>query len=99
MTDFFQKLGFGLKKTSARLTGGITDIFTKKKVDEATLDELLDLLITSDMGIKASTKIIDAFAKRRLNKDASPEEIKNELAQDIQNILTKSEKRIAYRDI
>ena len=93
MTDFFQKLGFDLKKTSARLTGGISDIFTKKKVDEATLDELLDLLITSDMGIKASTRIIDAFAKRRLNKDASPEEIKNELAQDIQNILTPCEKK------
>ena len=31
MSNWFQKLGFGLKKTSTRLTSGITDIFINAK--------------------------------------------------------------------
>lgn len=56
MSNWFQKLGFGLKKTSTRLTSGITDIFIKRKVDSQTLEELEDLLITSDLGVKAAQK-------------------------------------------
>lgn len=87
MTNFFQKLGLGLKKSSEKITGGITDIFNKSKVDSATLEELEDLLIASDIGVKAAARIIDGFAKRRLNKDITPEEIKKELAADIEKIL------------
>lgn len=92
MTNFFQKLGLGLKKSSAKLTGGISDIFTKKKVDEQTLEELEELLISADLGVKASTEIIGSFAKRRLNKDAGDVEIKQELADDIEQILTPCQK-------
>lgn len=88
MTNFFQKLGLGLKKSSQKISGGITDIFTKKKVDSETLEELEELLITSDIGIKATAKIIDNFSKRRLNKEASDLEIKQELAADIKDILS-----------
>lgn len=92
MVNFFQKLGLGLKKTSAKLTGGISDIFTKQKVDSQTLDDLQDVLIAADMGVKASAKIIAAFGKRRLNKDISEAEIRSELAADIEQILTPCEK-------
>lgn len=88
MTNFFQKLGLGLKKSSNKITTGISDIFTKKKVDNQTLEELEELLISADLGVKASSKIIQAFAKRRLDKDVSDAEIKQELAEDIEQILT-----------
>ncbi len=91
MSNWFQKLGFGLKKTSTRLTSGITDIFIKRKVDSQTLEELEDLLITSDLGVKAAQKIISSFAFRRLNKDADEQEIKTELANDIETILNPCE--------
>lgn len=87
MSNWFAKLGLGLKKSSTNLTEGITGIFTKKRVDSQTLEDLEDLLITSDLGVKASTKIISEFSKRRLNKDVSNEEIKTELAADIEAIL------------
>lgn len=79
MTSFLQKLGFGLKKSSAKLTGGISSIFTKRRVDAQTLDELEELLISSDIGVRASAKITGSFAKRRLNKDAGDKEIKTNL--------------------
>ena len=95
MTNFFQKLGLGLKKSSNKLTTGISDIFTKRKVDSQTLEELEELLITSDLGVKASTKIIAKFGERRLNKDASSAEIRSELAADIETILKPCEQNLA----
>ena len=87
MTSWLQKLGLGLKKSSSALTGGISDIFTKRKVDNATLDELEELLICSDLGIKASETIIARFSKKRLNKDADGSEIRRELADEIAAVL------------
>lgn len=98
MTSFLQKLGFGLKKSSAKLTGGISSIFTKRRVDTQTLDELEELLISSDIGVRASAKITGSFAKRRLNKDAGDTEIKNELAADIETILQPCEQPLAIDD-
>ena len=87
MVNFFQKLGLGLKKTSAKISGGISDIFTKQKVDAQTLEELEELLISADMGVKASAKIIAAFADKRLDKEISEQEIKQALAEDIARLL------------
>lgn len=98
MSNFFQKLGFGLKKSSSKITGGLSSIFTQKKVDEQTLEELEELLITADLGIKAVTKIISAFSKRRLNKDSTDEEIRKELAADIETILKPCEKKLEFNN-
>ncbi len=87
MVNFFQKLGLGLKKTSAKITGGINDIFTKKKIDSQTLEELEELLISSDLGVKTSAKIIDAFAKIRMDKEITEDEIKQALASELEKIL------------
>lgn len=87
MTNFLQKLSEGLKKTSSKIGGGISDIFTKRKVDAATLDELEELLISSDLGVKATMRIINRFAEKRLNKEISLPEIKTALAEDISAIL------------
>lgn len=88
MSNFFARLGLGLKKSSDKISGSLSGIFTKKKVDAQTLEELEELLISADLGVKASTGIINGFAKRRLDKDISLPEIKEELAADIETILT-----------
>ena len=92
MTDFFHRLKQGLQKSSSKITSGIGSVFTKQKIDSQTLDELSDILISADMGVKAATEIITAFGKRRLNKDSSLDDIKTELATDIENILSPCEK-------
>ena len=51
-------------------------------------------MITSDLGVKASTKIIAKFGERRLNKDASSAEIRSELAADIEAILKPCEQNL-----
>lgn len=78
----------GLRKSSSRLAEGFANIFTKAKLDNETLDELEELLIMSDMGVEVARKIRAEFAKNRLDKDISPEEVRQELAGQIENLLT-----------
>lgn len=87
MSGWLSKLGLGLKKSSQKISVGISDIFTKRKVDDETLENLEELLISADMGVKASMRIIKEFSQRKLDKELSEEEIREELAADIAKIL------------
>ncbi|MGE0651995.1 MAG: signal recognition particle receptor subunit alpha, partial [Alphaproteobacteria bacterium] len=51
------RLGAGLKKSSGAIAGGLTRIFTHKRIDAATIDELEDLLITADLGPATAAKL------------------------------------------
>lgn len=95
MTSWLQKLGLGLKKSSSRLSSGISDIFTKRKIDDATLEELEELLITSDMGVKASSKIVDSLSRVRVDKSGEPKEIRTRITDVVSNILKPCEKDFA----
>lgn len=85
--SFWEKLGLGLKKTSANITGGIADIFTKKKLDAATLEELEELLLEADFGVETAMRIVSEFSAQKQNKEITDEEIRTLLAQNIEQIL------------
>lgn len=87
MSSWLNRLGLGLKKSSSKLTDGISGIFTKRKLNASTLEELEELLISSDMGVKTSAKIVAAFGENRQDKDISDEEIRLKLAEEIEKIL------------
>ncbi|MEE9329937.1 MAG: signal recognition particle receptor subunit alpha, partial [Parvularculaceae bacterium] len=57
------RLREGLSRTSTKLTEGVSGIFTKRKLDDQTMEELEDLLISADLGVPAATKITAALAK------------------------------------
>lgn len=94
MASWLNKLGLGLKKSSARLTDGISGIFTKKKLDSQTLEELEELLISADMGVMTSAKIISSFGSKRQDKDISENEIRQLLAAEIEKIILPCEKAL-----
>lgn len=85
--SWFSRLKMGLSRSSNRLSRGITDIFTKRKLDDEALEELEDLLITADIGLETVTKITGSFAKEKFDKEVSPEEVKKHLANEITKIL------------
>lgn len=87
MGNFLEKLGLGLKKSSDKLSNGLTDIFNKRKIDTTTLEELEDLLLTADLGVAASSKLLNNFSQKKQDKNISSEDIKSLLAQEISNIL------------
>ncbi len=94
MSGFFQKLGFGLKKTSQNLSRGITDIFTKESLSDDVVTDLEELLYTADVGVKATTEIVEKFTVRRFEKGSDIAKIKEELSRDIVNILKPSEQEL-----
>ena len=58
MAGFFKKLVAGLTKTKAQFTTGLKELFGRK-ISAETLDELEELLILSDLGVEATTKIVE----------------------------------------
>ncbi|QEX19608.1 hypothetical protein FRZ44_49230 [Hypericibacter terrae] len=81
------KLKRGLAKSSAKLSDGITGIFTKRRLDTASLEELEELLIAADLGPSVAAKLAEALRRRRFEKDIAPEAVRAALAEDIAQIL------------
>lgn len=81
------RLRAGLSRSTAKLTDSITGVFTKRKLDDAALEELEETLIAADLGVQASARVIAGFRKSRFGREASEEEIKSALADEIAAIL------------
>ena len=56
---WFARLRAGLQKSSSALTEGINQIFTRRRLDAAALDELEELLIASDMGPGVAEEVVE----------------------------------------
>ena len=84
---WFQRLKAGLTKTSAKLSQDIAGIFTKRKLDADTLEELEDLLIQADLGVETAMRITEALAKGRYNKEIAPDEVRAVLAAEVERVL------------
>ncbi len=84
---FFGRLKAGLARSTARLSQGITAAFTKRRLDDAALEELEETLITADLGVAASARIVQKFRSTRFGREVSPEEVKEALAEEIAAIL------------
>ncbi|WP_425403392.1 signal recognition particle-docking protein FtsY [Hwanghaeella sp.] len=85
--SWFQRIKEGLRKSSSRLATGITDIFTKRKLDDAAVEELEDLLVMADLGPATAAKLAAAIAKERFDKEIEPDEIRAALADEVATIL------------
>ncbi|MGE5267779.1 MAG: signal recognition particle-docking protein FtsY [Deltaproteobacteria bacterium] len=85
--SWFQRLKSGLTRTSSKLSEGITGLFTKRKLDGATLDDLEDLLIQADLGVETSGRIIERIAKGRFEKGISADDVREILASEVETVL------------
>ena len=91
------KLSEGLRRSSSRLAEGLAGL-SKRKIDRESLDELEELLITSDMGAKVAARIAKAFAKDRFDREISDDEIKAALATEIAAILRPREQVVDFSE-
>lgn len=84
---WFSRIRQGLARSSTRLTQGITDIFTKRRLDDEALEDLEELLITADLGIATAHKATLRLAKSRFGQEIGAEEVKTALAEEIAEVL------------
>ncbi len=67
---FFARLKQGLSKTSASIGEGMASLFLgKKAIDDELLDELETRLLTADVGVEATTAIMQNLARRVSRKE------------------------------
>lgn len=86
---FFDKLKSGLTKTKESFNDKINDVFSNfRKVDEAMLEELEEILIMSDIGMDTSVKIISELRNKiKREKIESEEDVKKALKDIMQEFL------------
>jgi fused signal recognition particle receptor len=84
---WLKRLRQGLSRSSAKLTTGIADLFTKRKLDEEALEELEDLLISADLGVTTASRLTAALARKRFNQEVTPNEVREALAAEVATIL------------
>ena len=84
---FFNRLKEGLSRSTQKLGGGITAVFVRRRLDDAALDELEELLIAADLGTEAAGRVIAAFRRSRFGKEVTDQEVKEALAEEIAAIL------------
>jgi len=94
---FMGKLTGGLAKSSGKL-GSSLSLFGKKKLDDDTLEELEDLLITSDLGASVAMRVTRALAKDRFDKEITEDEIRDALASEIAAIMAPREQVVDFSD-
>lgn len=86
--SWWKRLSQGLSRTASSLGSGITAIFTTRKLDADTLQDLEDILIQADLGVEVSGRIVSTIGKDRFDKTISPDEIKAALAQEVEKVLS-----------
>jgi fused signal recognition particle receptor len=77
----------GLSRSSRELTGNIAGIFTKRKLDEDTLQDLEDVLIRADLGVETAIRVTDALASGRYGRDISDAEVRGVMATEMEKVL------------
>ena len=97
--NWFKKLKTGLSKSAQKVEKAFTSVTGKKKLDENSLSEIEDQLISSDLGVNASIKIVDKLRNHKFeltskNKEISKEMVLQVVKDELNKILINSEKSL-----
>ena len=96
---FFNRLVQGLSKTRNNLLSNFESLFSGSNIDEDFYEELEEILIMADIGIKTSTDIIDNLKEKvKENNIKDPEECKELLIQSIKEQMKTSEDAYEFED-
>jgi len=93
-TGLFGRLKSGLSRTSNKLTEGFASlVLGRKTIDDELLEELETQLLTADLGVDATSRIIDDLTQRVARKQLGDvEALFNAMRDDMVNILEPSAK-------
>ncbi len=86
-TGWAGRLRSGLGRSRGALLGGINTLFTKGRVEAASLDELEDILIAADLGVATAARLVGQLKDQRFAKDITSDELCGALAGEIAAIL------------
>jgi fused signal recognition particle receptor len=85
--NWWQRLSVGLRRTSASIGGAVADLVAKRKLDQAMLDDIEEVLIRADLGVDSAANIAAAVGEGRYDKSITPEEVKAVVAAEVEKVL------------
>ena len=85
--NWWQRLSGGLRRTSASIGGAVADLVAKRKLDQAMLDDIEEVLIRADLGVDSAANIAAAVGEGRYDKSITPEEVKVVVAAEVEKVL------------
>ncbi|UCE24881.1 MAG: signal recognition particle-docking protein FtsY [Candidatus Zixiibacteriota bacterium] len=92
MTGPFEKLKRSLTKTKDNLLGKISQVVLRRKIDDDLLDEIEEILIEGDVGVAATTRLIESVKARAAEQKLSEgEDVIALLKQEITEILSRKD--------
>ena len=94
-TSWWQRLSGGLKRTSASIGNAVADLVVKRKLDQAMLDEIEEVLIRADLGLDSAARIAAAVGEGRYDKSITPDEVKAVVASEVERVLIPVAKPLA----
>lgn len=95
---FADKIKKGLTRTREKLTTELTTLFSGKKIDEALFEELETILLTSDVGISATTYLLDSIrASIKKNNIENADDIKGLLKEKLIELLAPIENPLVLK--
>jgi fused signal recognition particle receptor len=93
--SWWQRLSGGLKRTSASIGGAVADLVVKRKLDQAMLDEIEDVLIRAELGFDSAARVAAAVGEGRYDKSITADEVKAVVAAEVEKVLAPVAKPLA----
>lgn len=85
--SWWKRLTGGLKRTSSSIGTAVADLVTKRKLDQAMLDDIEDVLLRADLGSDVAARISEAVGRGRYDKEISADEVKAVVATEVEKVL------------
>lgn len=89
----FERLKEGLSRSSGGLSDNLAGVFTRKKLDAQTVEELEEALVRADLGASLASRISQNVARERYDWLISEAELRRVLADEMLNVLKPAEKQ------
>jgi fused signal recognition particle receptor len=86
-TGWYERMRLGFRKTSDRLGDNLTGLLTKSTLDAATLDDIEEALVASDLGPRTAAKVRARLAGERFERGISEAAVRELVAQELEEIL------------
>ena len=96
--SWLQKLKIGLGKTSAKVTGQLSSLLGRSKIDAASLEEVEDALIAADLGTQSAMRLAASMRKYKFDGPVTSESLAAALSDGITEILEPVAVPIVLRD-
>jgi len=86
-SGWLSRLRSGMSRSSKNISDGVAKIFTSRRLDAQTLEELEELLISADMGVTTASQLVGSLERHRFHEEISPNQLREILADNVANIL------------